>query len=192
MKSAFAPYVANPSGDACFATANPHATGAPARMADGRLMTDYRPRCQQYGTLAAQSWGVEDARARMTHGAEQLMEVARQMNNRKVAPVSCVDTMVPELYKRVCTWSGCKTIPGHHTGIGVGRIYVPAGAAIADNPQALSDMTIPHLAGTFTPQGPRIASQCGLGDAEQAWAIRGDVAAYGASARSHPYSAPRA
>lgn len=189
---AFAP-VASSGGDACFTSVNPHyKTGAPARMADGRLMTDYRPRCSQYPVAAAQAWGVEEYRKRMTHGADELIAAARELNNRKVTAVSCVDTMVPELYKRVCTWEGCKTIPGNFQGIGTGRIYIPSLSGSAADPQTLSDATIPSMPMTFPRAAPRVGSQCAVNDSETAWAVKGDAAVYGASAKSHPYSAPRA
>jgi hypothetical protein len=190
----FAPVLADSAGAACFSTTNPHYSkhGTPARMADGRLMTDYRPRCFQYPTQAAAAFGDNEYRARMIHGADELMEVARQMNNRKATSVSCVDTMVPELYKRVCTWKGCKTVPGNFQGIGTGRIYVPSAISSADNPQALSDISVPAIPQTYPRQPPRIGSQCAINDPETAWALKGDVASYGSSAKSHPYSAPRA
>ena len=70
----------------CFTTVNPNhaASGSPARMIDGRLFTDYRPRCHQYPVKAAGAWGDNEYRERMIHGADELMEAARQMNNRKV------------------------------------------------------------------------------------------------------------
>jgi hypothetical protein len=186
--------VGEKNGSACFTTINSHysTTGAPARMADGRIMTDYRPRCAQYAVAANQAWGDNDARARMTHGAEELMAAARSAANIKNTATTCVDTMVPELYKRVCTWNGCKTIPGNFQGIGVGRVYVPAATEAASNPQALSDITVPRIPQTFVRQPPRIGSQCALNDPETMWANKGPAAVLGASAKSHPYSAPRA
>lgn len=190
----FGPIDSNSAGAACFATIDPHyaKTGAPARMADGRVMTDYRPRCFQYPTAASAQWGENGARQRMTHGAQELMAAARELNNRKVTATDCVDTMVPELYKRICTWEGCKTIPGNFQGIGTGRIYVPSASGIADDPQALSDTTVPQIPLTFARAPPRIGSQCAINDVEKVWSIKGDAAMYGASAKSHPYSAPRA
>lgn len=183
----------NPANEACFASVHPKyaGTGAPARMADGRLMTDYRPRCYQYAVAANGQWGTQEARQRMINGAQELMTVARDLNNRKVTPTKCVDTMVPELYKRVCTWQGCKTIPGNFQGIGVGRIYVPSASGITD-PQALSDSTMPEIPLTFARQPPSKGSMCAADDQEMAWFLKGDAAAYGSSAKSHPYSAPRA
>jgi hypothetical protein len=161
-------------------------------MADGRLMTDYRPRCHQYAVSAAMTWGDNESRERMTHGAEELMEVARQANNRKVLATSCVDTMVPELYKRVCTWRGCKTVPGNHVGIGTGRIYVPEAEGAAGDPQVLSDVSVPKLPQTWARQPPRIPSVCAADDPEKMWSLRGEVTRFGSAAKSHPYSAPRA
>ena len=184
--------VVQPS-ESCFSTVDPHyaSTGSPARMADGRVMTDYRPRCAQYPLAASQAWGQNDARTRMIHGAEELMEAARQLNNRKVLATSCVDTMVPELYKRVCSWDGCKVVPGNFQGIGTGRIYVNSASGSASDPQALSDISVPAIPNTFPRNPPKAGSQCALNDTETAWSIKGDTAQYGGSAKSHPYSAPR-
>ena len=177
----------------CYATIDPHyaAHGTPARMADGRVMTDYRPRCYQYPTVAAAEFGDNDVRMRMTHGAEALMKQARDLNNRKVTSQNCVDTMVPELYKRVCTWKGCKTVPGNFQGIGTGRIYVPSIYKSASAPQALSDATIPMAPGTFPREPPSSMSRCAQDDPETAFSLKGNASIYGGSAASHPYSAPR-
>jgi hypothetical protein len=180
---------ANDSGS-CFTTVNPNkaSTGAPARMNDGRLFTDYRPRCHQYPVKAAEAFGDNEYRVRMIHDADELMNAARQMNNRKATAAKCVDTMVPELYKRVCTWKGCKTVPGHYAGIGVGRIYVPSAEGSAANPQGLSDVSVPPMFGTTARQAPSGPSQCAIGDPETAWMLKNAVN----TAKSHPYSAPRA
>jgi hypothetical protein len=179
----------NAEDPGCYTTINPNhaATGSPARMADGRLFTDYRTRCHQYSVKAAQAWGGNEYRARMVHGADELMEVARQINNRKVTATSCVDTQVPELYKRVCTWQGCKVVPGNHTGIGVGRIYVPSVASAADDPQTLSEVSLPPMFGTFPREAPANCSSCAAGDQETMWSQTMDQ-----SAKTHPYSGPRA
>lgn len=178
---------------ACFATVDPQYAkhGTPARMADGRVMTDYRPRCYQYPTLAAAELGDNGVRQQMTDGALQLMSQARELNNRKVTSQTCVDTMLPDLYKRVCTWKGCKTVPGNYQGLGVGRVYIPELYRTASAPQALSDATIPRLPGTFPRRPPPVGSQCASDDPERAFAWKGDAAKYGSAAASHPYSAPR-
>jgi hypothetical protein len=189
----FSSVSSNPAGAACFTSVNSHyaSSGAPARMADGRIMTDFRPRCLQYAVAAAGAFGEQDARRRMTQNADELMMAAREMNNRKNTAVSCVDTMVPELYKRVCTWKGCKVIPGNFQGIGTGRIYIPSAENSAANPQALSD-GMPAIPQTYARAAPQIPSSCAVNDAETAWSLHGPIERYGSSAKSHPYSAPRA
>jgi hypothetical protein len=173
----------------CFTTVNPNhaSTGSPARMMDGRTFTDYRPRCHQYPVKAAAAWGDNEYRERMIHGADELMGAARQMNNRKVTAAACVDTMVPEMYKRVCTWKGCKVVPSNPAGVGTGRIYVPSVESAAADPQMLSDVSIPEIFGTFPREAPAEGSKCALADPEGMWAMKGAPV----SAKSHPYSAPR-
>lgn len=192
MSLGYAP-VDNLKNDACFTTVDPHygKYGSPARMADGRIVTDYRPRCNQYSVSAAKAFGDNEYRNRMIHGADELMSAARALNNRKLTPTECVDTMVPELYKRVCTWKGCKVIPGNFQGIGTGTIYVPDAESLASDPQALSDRTIPKIPQTFEREPPRTGSQCALNDPETVWSEKGAATNMG-SAKSHPYSAPRA
>lgn len=180
-----------PSGD-CFTTINPNAPTAPARMEDGRMFTDYRPRCAQYPLKLTGQFGEHEGRQKMIGGADQLMEEARHLLQKKAAAVkgSCVDTMVPELYKRVCTWKGCETIPGHYAGIGTGRIYIPNAAKAADDADGLSQATIPTMPNTFSMEGPDSASQCAANDKEKLWKFLDQPAGY--SARATPYSGPRA
>lgn len=173
----------------CYTTSYPRQAGATARMNDGRLFTDYRPRCSQYPVKAAGTWGDHDARQRMVNDAESLMKATRSMLNEKIASRNPVDTMVPELYKQVCTWKGCDVIPGHFTGIGVGRIYRPEMTAAADKPEELSRATVPALFGTETPKPSDIENNCAPNDTERFWQI---LATTGGNARVHPYSAPRA
>jgi len=190
----YAPVTPNVGGAGCYTTVDSHysETGAPGRMADGRIVTDYRPRCFQYPILAAQKWGDNVARQKMVHGAEELMAAARAVNDYKNTPTSCVDTMVPELYQRVCTWNGCKTIPGNFQGVGTGRIYVPMSAEYASSPQTLSDMNVPAIPDTYKPKRPRFPSQCAPEDSQTQWSIQGNATNFGGGAKSHPYSAPRA
>jgi hypothetical protein len=192
MSLGFTNVSAYPAPHACFTSVNPHyaTSGAPARMADGRLMTDYRPRCLQYAVAAAGAFGEQDARRRMTNSADELMTAARELNNRKNTATRCVDTMVPELYKRVCTWKGCKVIPGNFQGIGTGRIYIPSTSGSAGNPQALSD-SMPPIPLTFPRAPPQAPSLCAVDDKETAWSLHGPIEQYGSAAKSHPYSAPR-
>jgi hypothetical protein len=60
----------------------------------------------------------------------------------RAGSVDCVDTMVPELTKRVCTWNGCKTLPAHAAGIGQGRLYLPGRQdLVAADPDLLAAAT---------------------------------------------------
>lgn len=54
-----------------------------------------------------------------------LIGTDRSLTAMKAGTMGCVDTMVPELSKRVCGWDGCTTLPGHPAGIGQGRLYLP-------------------------------------------------------------------
>ena len=186
----FAP-VNPPVGD-CFTTINPKSDKGPARMADGRGFTDYRPRCLQYPLRMTGQFGEHDGRQKMIQQTDQLMADAQTMLQKKIGPVqdSCVDTMVPELYKRVCTWRGCTTVSGHYAGIGTGRIYIPDGAAAADDPDGLARATIPKVPNTYSMDGNPAPSQCATDDKEKLWKFLDTPDGY--SARSTPYSGPRA
>lgn len=176
----------------CFTTTYSHINTAPARMMDGRMFTDYRPRCAQYPLKLTSKWGEHDGRQNMINSTDMLMEQAHNILQKKVGPIkgSCVDTMVPELYKRVCTWKGCETIPGHYTGIGTGRIYVPDSASVSNNPDSLAEATIPNIVNSYSMEGEKQESTCASDDPEKMWSFLNQPSGY--SARATPYSAPRA
>jgi hypothetical protein len=161
-------------------------------MEDGRMFTDYRPRCTQYPLKLTSKWGEHDGRQNMIHSTDMLMEQAHNILQKKVGSVegSCVDTMVPELYKRVCTWKGCETIPGHYAGIGTGRIYVPDAASAANNPNGLAEATIPTIVNTYGMTGGKSESTCAADDSQKMWSFLDQPSGY--SARATPYSGPRA
>ena len=189
MSLAYAP--ALPTKGTCYTTIDPNSESSPNRMEDGRLFTDYRPRCLQYPLKVTGVWGEHDGRQAMIQKTDSLIEEARYLLQRKVAPVkgSCVDTMVPELYKRVCTWRGCETIPGHYAGIGTGRIYVPDAADSSSDPDALAKATIPTMPDTYSMEGRSEPSQCAADDVEKFWKFLDQPKGY--SARATPYSGPR-
>lgn len=173
----------------CFTTSYPNIAGAPARMADGRSFTDYRSRCATYPVKADALWGEHTARQRMINEAENFMNVTQEHLNLKVGSAKCVDTMVPEVYKRVCTYQGCQTVQGHYAGIGTGRIYRPSLSAMGADPQGLSMANTAPLPGTRPIMASSDENQCGSGDPESFWSA---LAPAGKSvARVYPYSAPR-
>jgi len=186
----FAP--ATLSSGNCFTTIDSNSPQGPARMGDGRMFTDYRPRCNQYPVKLAGQFGEHDGRQQMIRGSDTLLQDARNLLQQKAAPVkgSCVDTMVPELYKRVCTWRGCETVPGHYAGIGTGRIFIPNAAGAADDADGLAKATLPEIPNSFDVVGPSTESQCAADDKEKLWKFLDQPAGY--SARSMPYSGPRA
>lgn len=183
---------AYPASGNCYTTIDPNSDRSANRMHDGRLFTDYRPRCLQYPLKVTGTWGEHDGRQKIVQSTDSLIEEAHNLLQRKVAPVkdSTVDTMVPELYKRVCTWKGCETIPGHYSGIGSGRIYVPDSASSANDPDALAKSSLPPMPNTFSMEGMMEPSQCAADDKEQLWKFLDQPVGY--SARATPYSAPRA
>jgi len=173
----------------CYTTSYPRIKGAPARMADGRSFTDYRTRCEQYPTKAAGLWGEHDARQRMVANSQDFMDATKELLNKKLGSQGCTDTMVPELYKRVCTYKGCTVQSGHYAGIGSGRIYNPSLASAASDPQTLSLSDTAPLPGTFPIIPNTIPNSCAAGDVEQFWQA---LAPKGNSiARTYPYSGPR-
>jgi len=190
MSLSYAPHVA--ANGNCYTTIYPNSDKSANRMEDGRLFTDYRPRCLQYPLKVSGVWGEHDGRQKMIQKTDSLMDEARTLLQGKVGPVkgSTVDTMVPELYKRVCTWRGCETIPGHYAGIGTGRVYVPEAAAAAEDPDGLATATIPPMPDSFGMDGRDYASQCAKDDKEQFWKFLDQP--LGFSARATPYSGPRA
>lgn len=131
---------------------NPHFPGAPVRMADSRLFTNYQANCRTVAPASpAGTWGVEVERKRV------MMDASRMASDRafqvlKAGSRGCVDTMVPEAAKRVCAWNGCATLPAQASvGIGTGRLYLPGRADLAaGDPDVLAATTVAGMDGTFS------------------------------------------
>ena len=77
-----------------------------------------------------------------------LIGTDRSLTVMKAGTLGCVDTMVPELTKRVCGWDGCTTLPGHPAGIGQGRLYLPGRPDLVVDPDRLAAETA-FTHGTF-------------------------------------------
>lgn len=124
--------------------ANPRYPDSPARMADGRLFTDYRANCS---LLLAHKKGPAfgasfDDKQRMQATGNLLINTDRSLTVMRAGSMSCVDTMVPELTKRVCAWDGCTTLSAHAAGIGQGRLYLPGRPdLVAADPDLLAAKT---------------------------------------------------
>jgi hypothetical protein len=109
----------------------------PSRMQDGRVFTDYRPRCMITADLMAQMRDQSmlpssyDTRMYLQKNAENLMQVA-QKNALENMDCSCtaagnqmlgIDTMAPERYVVKCNSVTCSREETNSSGIGDGRQY---------------------------------------------------------------------
>jgi hypothetical protein len=128
-------------------TPNPHYPNSPARMADGRLFTDYRP---------LDCGGTFEDKQRLQQTGAVLIGTDRSLTVMRAGVLGgCVDTMVPELTKRVPGWNGCRTLPAHSAGIGQGRLYLPGRTdLVAADPDVLAAATAFDF-GTFS-ANPRL------------------------------------
>ena len=138
---------------------HPHYAGAPARMADGRLFTDYRANCQLLPPLDGTTWADHNRRVALRNGAAaRISDDRRKTVLRAGTGNACVDTMVPELTKRVYAWNGPVTEAiTQPVGIGAGRLYLPGrldllhadpdAVAMATIPPAMLPGTFPHIGG---------------------------------------------
>ena len=131
---------------------NPHHAGAPARMADGRLFTDYRANCALLPPLPKGTMNPDhERRQTMIQNGTATINTDRSIAVLRGGVTGCVDTMVPELVKRSYTWQGPVTLPCQATGIGTGRLYLPGQEALAwGDPDVLAAATFPELAGTHS------------------------------------------
>ncbi len=131
---------------------NPKYPGAPTRMSDGRQFTDYRPNCDLMAPLQSGAWAEWERRQNMIQTGETRMKTDRSMTVLRSGSLQCVDTMVPELKKRVCGWDGCVTLPSQAAGIGTGRMYLPGNPTlVAADPDVVATATVPPMFGTFSP-----------------------------------------
>jgi hypothetical protein len=131
---------------------NPHHAGAPARMADGRLFTDYRPNCDLMAPLKGEPFAEYKRKEAMLKNAQYAIATDRNMLVMRAGSAGCVDTMVPELNKRIYAWNGpVGEVLAQPAGLGTGRMYLPGqpGLAAAD-PDILAAATFPEMPGTFS------------------------------------------
>lgn len=130
---------------------NPHHPGAPARMADGRLFTDYRANCSLLPTLGKGVWADWERQQNMKQSGLVQISTDRGATVMRAASYGCVDTMVPELTKRVYQWDGPVEYMSQPAGIGTGRSYLPGRTElVAGDPDMLAATTFPEMIGTFS------------------------------------------
>ncbi len=139
---------------------NPRYPGAPARMADGRLFTDYRANCVLVPQNTEKPWTEHARHTLMQSTGIYTIAADRTMAAQRAGPTtgSCVDTMVPELHKRIYRWDGPmpqSVTLAQSVGIGTGRVYLPGRPdLITADPDSIAAATVPAsmLPGTFMAQ----------------------------------------
>jgi hypothetical protein len=98
-------------------------------MADGRLFTDYRPRCDiQLEHRAPPSAGTHEFRQYMINNATDLIKQHRDSAFTAAFSGPCVSpydqgTMLPEADRFKCDKVSCQRVPGAADGFGTGRDY---------------------------------------------------------------------
>jgi hypothetical protein len=98
-------------------------------MADGRLFTDYRPRCDVNYVLP-EGPGLDSYTYRqfLINNADKLMSTERAATYKQAMCGPCVEpytrgTMLPEASITTCDKKTCRTLAGDPSGLGLGRSY---------------------------------------------------------------------
>tara|TARA_B100001094_G_C17969467_1_gene689559 strand:+ start:80 stop:409 length:330 start_codon:yes stop_codon:yes gene_type:complete len=92
----------------------------PARMADGRFITDYTSNCI-VNTLRKQKLSGWEYRTHLINNAEKIMEEINQKNNELYGCKECNTTITfPEnRAKQVCDDAGCTIVEVNPEGVGI-------------------------------------------------------------------------
>jgi hypothetical protein len=133
---------------------NPHWAGAPAHMSDGRLFTNYKANCNMLPKKLGGMWADYDRRMGLMNTGDLRIGTDRSLAAMSAGRAGCVDTMVPELNKRVYTWQGGVQGLAQPAGLGTGRLYLPGQPELMGaDPDVVAAATIPDsmLPGTFQP-----------------------------------------
>lgn len=133
---------------------NPHWTGSAAHMSDGRLFTNYKANCSLLPTKLNGMWADYDRRMSLMNAGPMRVTMERSSAAMAAGRAGCVDTMVPELNKRVYTWQGGVQGLAQRAGVGTGRLYLPGQPELMSaDPDIVAAATIPDsmLHGTFNP-----------------------------------------
>lgn len=117
--------------DPCDSTSDNRSFNCPARMADGRHFTDYRPRCAQHFRDVGDNEKFVtsfDRRQYLIHNAEEIMVMNAKRAQKLNACGPCVapynrGTMLPEQSIQKCDKRGCSFKLDEPQGLGLGRDY---------------------------------------------------------------------
>ncbi len=101
-------------------------------MADGRLFTDYRPRCVLnfiYPPVNSPFLDSYKYRQHLIHNADDIINEMRAESYREAVCAPCVDTvdgngtMLPEHSLQICDGRTCRKELNDPYGLGTGRVY---------------------------------------------------------------------
>lgn len=104
----------------------------PMRMNDGRVFTDYRPRCMVNNDIVSELTKQDminssyESRMYLQRNAEQIIEKQMKDAMAKVNCLPCsdkVNTMLPESYMIHCDTVSCQRQQIDSNGLGDGRKY---------------------------------------------------------------------
>ena len=98
-------------------------------MHDGRMFTDYRPRCTVAFENASSQKSSYHARQELIHNAEKLMNASASLAEKRSVCKQCFakdtpGTMLPEANMQKCDARSCAFKKTEHSdGLGMGRVY---------------------------------------------------------------------
>ena len=94
----------------------------PARMADGRFITDYTSNCM-VNTLRKEKMSGWEYRTHLINNAEKIMEEINQKNEELYGCADCHKTSIPSNnLKQNCDESGCEIVEVNSEGIGIEQV----------------------------------------------------------------------
>jgi hypothetical protein len=115
------------------------------------MFTDFRPSCSLLPTLGKGVWADWERQQGMKRNGVRYINSDRSQTVMRAASYGCVDTMVPELTKRVYSWNGAVEYMSQPAGLGTGRSYLPGRPElVAGDPDMLAAATFPDMVGTFS------------------------------------------
>lgn len=112
----------------------------PALMSDGRLFTDYRPRCNSMEAMLTKGMSSYDYRQYLIQHADELMQEHRHQAIAVGACESCDASdkcMMTEETATLCSASTCTTQVNDVNGLGRGRTYDTGRVMISEDVNAL-------------------------------------------------------
>ena len=114
----------------CYKVSDNKFFNCPARMADGRHFTDYRPNCHLNNGIRFSNnmKNTFDYRRFLTNNADELMKINASVAYERNGCASCKEpyhqnTMLPEKDILTCNKDGCQLKLNDKNGLGIGRCY---------------------------------------------------------------------